>query len=166
MGDIRWYKRDPDAALNGMAELTLEERGAYNTILDLIYSNEGNLPDDDRALARRMKTNVRRWKRIRQRLIDLGKLYIHGGDLHNGRSDKEIYAVQRMLNVSGNFAPNSKKSRMKTRAKFATPTTRKKESTEYGERSAGSVPTEEASKGTGLVTDALREAIERKGWRP
>ena len=31
MGNIRWYKRDPDAALNGMAVLTLEERGAYNT---------------------------------------------------------------------------------------------------------------------------------------
>jgi len=27
------------------------------------------------------------------------------------------------------------------------------------------MPAEEASKGTDLVTDALREAIERKGWR-
>ena len=38
MGTLKWYKRDPDAALSGMFELTLEERGAYNTILDLIYS--------------------------------------------------------------------------------------------------------------------------------
>ena len=32
MGVLRWYKRDPRAALSGMMELTLEERGAYNTI--------------------------------------------------------------------------------------------------------------------------------------
>jgi len=36
----RWYKRDPNAALEGMAVLTLEERGAYNTVLDLIYTHD------------------------------------------------------------------------------------------------------------------------------
>jgi len=41
VGKVRWYKRDPNAALTGMAGLTLEERGAYNTILDLIYANDG-----------------------------------------------------------------------------------------------------------------------------
>jgi len=127
MGDIRWYKRDPDAALAGMAELTLEERGAYNTVLDLIYSREGNLPDDERAIVRWMGGNVRTWRRIRRRLIELGKLYVHAGMLHNGRSDKEIYAAQQRLNVSANFALKSKKSATITRLKFTTPTTRKKE---------------------------------------
>jgi uncharacterized protein YdaU (DUF1376 family) len=125
MGDIRWYKRDPDAALNGMAELTLEERGAYNTILDLIYSREGNLPDDERTIVRWMGGNVRTWRRIRRRLIELGKLYVHGGMLHNGRSDKEIYAAQHRIKVSANFALKSKKSPTITRLKFTTPTTRK-----------------------------------------
>ena len=41
MGVVKWYKRDPNAALTGMASLTLEERGAYNTILDLIYAHDG-----------------------------------------------------------------------------------------------------------------------------
>lgn len=127
MGNIRWYKRDPDAALTGMAVLSLEERGAYNTILDLIYSREGNLPDDERTIIRWMGGNVRTWRRIRRRLIDLGKLYVHGGMLHNGRSDKEIYAVQRKLEVSANFALNSKKTPTKTTLKSSTPTTRKKE---------------------------------------
>ena len=44
----RWYKRDPNAALEGMAVLTLEERGAYNTVLDLIYTHDGSVDDDDR----------------------------------------------------------------------------------------------------------------------
>ena len=35
MGELKWYKRDPRAALVGMSCLTLEERGAHNTILDL-----------------------------------------------------------------------------------------------------------------------------------
>ena len=34
MGFRKWHKRDRNAALRGMAALTLEERGAYNTILD------------------------------------------------------------------------------------------------------------------------------------
>jgi hypothetical protein len=38
---MKWYKRDPNAALTGMASLKLEERGAYNTILHLIYATTG-----------------------------------------------------------------------------------------------------------------------------
>ena len=32
-----WYKRDIRAAIAGMTHLTLEERGAYNTIIDHQY---------------------------------------------------------------------------------------------------------------------------------
>ena len=42
MGTLKWYKRDPRAALAGMMKLTLEECGAYNKILDLIYLRGGN----------------------------------------------------------------------------------------------------------------------------
>src|ERR1700722_5833428 len=31
MGVVKWYKRDPNAALTGMASLTLKERGAYRS---------------------------------------------------------------------------------------------------------------------------------------
>jgi uncharacterized protein YdaU (DUF1376 family) len=94
MGDVRWYKRNVDAALAGMAELTLEERGAYNTVLDLIYSKQGNLQDDDRYLAGWLRCDIRVWRRIRKRLIALEKLYIHGGCLHNKRADRELDAAQ------------------------------------------------------------------------
>lgn len=90
MGKIAWYKRDPRAALTGMMELTLEERGAYNTVLDLIYDRDGDLPDDDRFLAGWCKCDLRVWRRIKQRLVDLGKLYVEGGKLRNERADRGV----------------------------------------------------------------------------
>lgn len=90
MGQIKWYKRDPGAALNGMMELTLEERGAYNTVLDLIYSRDGNLPDDDRFISGWLRVDVRVWKRIKCNLIEREKLYVQDGQIRNARADVEV----------------------------------------------------------------------------
>jgi len=90
MGHLKWYARDPRAALIGMMELTLEERGAYNTILDLLYCRDGILVDDPKDIAKWMRVDPRTWKSIRLRLISKGKLYVHGGCLHNERADEEI----------------------------------------------------------------------------
>lgn len=90
MGRIRWYKRDPNAALAGFAVLTLEERGAYETVLDLIYAHDGDLNDDEHFLAGWMRSDVRVWRRLRKRLVDLGKIYIHAGKIRNERADREI----------------------------------------------------------------------------
>lgn len=93
MGKIAWYKRDPVAALDGMRVLSLEERGAYNTVLDLIYSRDGNLPDDDRFICGWLGVDLRIWKRIKARLIALGKLYVRGGLLGNARADAVVHDV-------------------------------------------------------------------------
>lgn len=93
MGQIKWYKRDPSAALNGMMELDLQERGAYNTVLDLIYSRDGNLPDDDRFIAGWLRVDVRVWKRIKTTLIERGKLFILDGQIRNERADVEVLAA-------------------------------------------------------------------------
>lgn len=90
MGQIKWYKRDPGAALNGMMELTLEERGAYNTVLDLIYSRDGHLPDDDRFISGWLRVDVRVWKRIKCNLIERQKLYVENGLIRNSRADVEV----------------------------------------------------------------------------
>lgn len=94
---LKWYKRDCEAALTGMLQLSLEERGAYNTILDLLYIHGGELPDDDTELARMIRADIRVWKRIKQRLQDLGKLYSKVVDnavyICNGRVDNEIFAA-------------------------------------------------------------------------
>jgi hypothetical protein len=86
MPKFRWYKRDPDAALGGMMGLTLEERGAYNTVLDLIYIHTDKLLDDDRFIAGWCGCDVRIWRRIRGRLIHCGKLSVDNGYLRNERA--------------------------------------------------------------------------------
>lgn len=90
MGKLRWYKRDPVAALEGMSNLTLEECGAYNKVLDLIYARDGAVDDDDRFIAGWLRCDVRVWRRIRARLIDLKKLYVDAGSLRNSRADREV----------------------------------------------------------------------------
>jgi uncharacterized protein YdaU (DUF1376 family) len=101
MAKLPWYKRDPDAALGGMFELTLEERGAYNTVLDLIYARSGHLPDDDGFLAGWMRCDRRIWKRIKARLIELGKIYIVDGEIHNSKADEVVLtALSRALSIS------------------------------------------------------------------
>lgn len=90
MGLLKWYKRDPRAALSGMMELTLEERGAYNTVLDLIYAHDGCLDDDAALISSWMRVDIRIWKRLRARLLDCGKIYIHAGTIRNQRADTEV----------------------------------------------------------------------------
>jgi uncharacterized protein YdaU (DUF1376 family) len=100
MGTLKWYKRDPKAALHGMIGLTLEEKGAYNVILDLIYINDGRVLDDPKQICVWLNCDPRRWKRIRAALIDAGKLYIHGGYLRNERADDEALQAIRRVQVS------------------------------------------------------------------
>jgi uncharacterized protein YdaU (DUF1376 family) len=90
MSEIKWYKRDPNSALTGMMCLTLEERGAYNTVLDLIYTHGGKVIDDDRFLSGWMRCDIRVWKRIKKTLLELGKLEISDGHLTNLRATCEI----------------------------------------------------------------------------
>jgi uncharacterized protein YdaU (DUF1376 family) len=90
MGIFKWYKRDPQAALVGMTLLTLEERGAYNTLLDLLYMHDGSLPDDATLICKWLRTNDRRWKRLRIALIKHKKIYVLAGFIRNDRTDREI----------------------------------------------------------------------------
>lgn len=85
-----WYKRDSQAALDGMRSLTLEERGAYTTILDLIYLRDGSVPDDPMFISGWLGVFPKTWNRIRKVLIDAGKLVPDSGVLTNRRATKEV----------------------------------------------------------------------------
>lgn len=85
---MKWYARDPHRAIEGMAELTLEERGAYNTLIDHSYARDGDLPDDDPLIARMMGCHWRTWKAVKERLIERGKIILEGGKIvPNGVQD-------------------------------------------------------------------------------
>lgn len=90
---LAWYKRFPENALQGMMELTLEQRGAYNTVLDLIYSTGDRLRDDDRLLSVWCRCDIRVWRRCKARLFELGKLTSIDGFLRNARASNSVAEV-------------------------------------------------------------------------
>lgn len=91
MSALPYHKRYHGDALTGFMALTLEERGAYQTLLDMMYDRGGPLIDNERLLAGYMNCSVRKWAQLRQILIDKGKICItRDGLISNSRARKEI----------------------------------------------------------------------------
>jgi uncharacterized protein YdaU (DUF1376 family) len=85
-----WYRRFPDNFIAGTVGLTLEEKGAYSLVLDLMYVRGGPVPDEPRYIAGVCNCSVRKWNAIRSKLIELGKIHVVDGFLTNERAEKEI----------------------------------------------------------------------------
>lgn len=86
-----WHKRFHGDALNGYMGLTLEQRGAYTTLLDLMYDSDwaAGIPDRERWIAGHMNVSVRRWRGLREELLTLGKIDLFDGMISNFRYRKE-----------------------------------------------------------------------------
>lgn len=69
-----WYRRYHQKALKVMIRFTLEQRGAYNTAIDLIVSYNGPIPDDERWLSGVMNCSIRKWRILRSELLAMGAL--------------------------------------------------------------------------------------------
>lgn len=86
-----WYKRYPSDALTGYSMLTLEERGAYTTLLDLMYDDGEPLLDNERLRAGQLGVPLQRYKKLRNILIDKKKIYMNDDDkISNNRFDEEM----------------------------------------------------------------------------
>lgn len=85
-----WYKRYGADFISGTLGLSLEEKGAYSIVLDLIYDRGGGIPDDARYISGVCGCSVRKWNAIRERLISAGKITISSGLICNSRAEKEI----------------------------------------------------------------------------
>lgn len=70
--------------------MSLEERGAYATIKDMILDRGGAIPDDIRFIAGNLGIDTRPAKRLRHRLIELQALYEDDGNLRCLRADHEL----------------------------------------------------------------------------
>lgn len=103
MSQRPWHKRYHSDALTGYRGLTLEERGAYNTILDLLYdSGEEALPAHERWMTGQLNCSTRKWRAIRATLIAAGKI----DELPDGRITNARYLRERAktLDLSGKRA--------------------------------------------------------------
>lgn len=86
-----FHKRYHSDALAGFMSLSLEERGAYQTVLDMIYDHGGPIHDNERLLAGYMQCSVRKWKMLREALLSKGKIYLtRDGMISNSRAEKEF----------------------------------------------------------------------------
>lgn len=114
---MKWYKRDPDAAIAGMIGLTLEERGAYNTLLDLLYSRDGNVVDDDGFMARALECRPQVWRRVKAGLIAKGKIRETGGKLTANRVEKELQTARKLIANMVHLGQVSAEKRNKNKAR-------------------------------------------------
>ena len=96
---MKWYKRDPDAALVGMRPLSDAQYKAYNVIIDLLYSRDGKVPDLERFMCSQLDWDPRKWRRVRGELLALGKIQLEGNFLTNYRATSEITSAIDRMNV-------------------------------------------------------------------
>jgi uncharacterized protein YdaU (DUF1376 family) len=101
-----WYRRFPDNFLGGTNGLTLEEKGAYGVVIDMIYQRGGPIADEPRYIAGVCNCSVRKWNAIRARLLALDKLYVIDGHLMNERAGKEL---ERAAKIARELAENGAK---------------------------------------------------------
>jgi hypothetical protein len=96
---MEWYPRYADAALVGMRPLNDEQYRAYNVILDLLYSRDGSVPDNERFMCSHLDWDPRKWRRVRGELLALGKIKLEGNFLINCRATSVITSAKDRINV-------------------------------------------------------------------
>lgn len=125
---LPYYPRYPRDFFEGTAGLSLEEKGAYGLVLDLIYMmGDRGLPDDPQYIAGQLGTSVRKWNSLRKSLIERGKLTAENGIISNKRADK-VKIKQR--SYQDNQAENARGSRKNNDLKKPSPTYREEPNTE------------------------------------
>ncbi len=72
---MKWYKHDPSAALAGMIGLTVEERGAYYTLIDLLYARAPHNTVTDDLVIKALAVRPQTWQRLKASLIHKGKVH-------------------------------------------------------------------------------------------
>jgi uncharacterized protein YdaU (DUF1376 family) len=116
MSNRPWYKRYPADFIAGTLSLTLEEKGAYSVVLDLLYDRGAPIPDDARWIARVCGCSTRRWRQIRETLIAAGKLMVVDGHLTNARFNIQHLSEEK---EAQKLAENGAKGAEKTNEKRA-----------------------------------------------
>jgi uncharacterized protein YdaU (DUF1376 family) len=86
-----YHRRYHGDALQGYRRLTLEQRGAYTTILDLIYDEGGPIENNERWLAGELNCSLRKVRVLLEELLSMRKIFINvQGKISNHRAETEI----------------------------------------------------------------------------
>jgi hypothetical protein len=181
---LKWYKHDPSAALAGMIGLTVEERGAYYTLIDLQYARAPHSDVTDELVIKALAIHPQFWRRLKAGLIAKGKLRETGGKLTANRVENQVKtAIKRGL-LGGPIEENqplsgrvgdqsgtteSKESRIET-SSFPTAAResakrKKKEAEKQTVRSLASALPSGALPREPKISASLEQIIKAKGWK-
>lgn len=96
MNGLPYYKAYPRDFIEGTIGMPFEVKCAYRVVLDLIYMQGGNLPDDARYISGLLGCSIRKWKSLRDDLIQRDKLQVSGEFLTNYRAEKELEMLSKL----------------------------------------------------------------------
>jgi Protein of unknown function (DUF1376) len=97
---MKWYPHDPSAALAGMIGLTVEERGAYYTLMDLQYARAPHGDVTDELVVKALAVRPQVWRRLKANLIAKGKVHETDGKLSANRVAVELKLAANRLDKS------------------------------------------------------------------
>lgn len=87
---LPYYPMYPRDFFEGTQRMSLELKGAYIMLLNLIYTRNGPVDDEDGYLARYVGCSIRKWQKLRLELVGLGKIVVADGMIRNSRADEEL----------------------------------------------------------------------------
>lgn len=90
---------------SGVSPLSCEARGAYITLLAYFWEHQSAPDDDDQANARRCNVTTHKFKKLKNELMEAGKIELRDGCLWN---DRAVIALENSLKKA---AGNSAKAR-------------------------------------------------------
>lgn len=96
MNGLPYYKAYPRDFIEGTIGMPFEVKCAYRVVLDLIYMQGGNLPDDPRYISGLLGCSIRKWKSLRDDLVERGKIQVSGEFLTNYRAEKELETLAKL----------------------------------------------------------------------
>lgn len=108
---LPYYKAYPRDFIEGTIGMPFELKAAYRLVLDLIYMQGGNLPDDARYISGLLGCSIRKWKSLRADLIAADKLQVSGEFLSNYRAEKELETLAKLQEVQREKASRPRKNK-------------------------------------------------------
>jgi uncharacterized protein YdaU (DUF1376 family) len=93
---LPYYPMYPRDFFEGTQEMSLELKGAYIMVLNLMYTRGGPISDEPKHISRYIGCSITKWigkdgrPGIRDQLISMGKLVAADGTLSNPRADGEL----------------------------------------------------------------------------
>ena len=110
MNGLPYYKRYPRDFIEGTLRMSFELKGADAIILDLIYMQVGELPDDARYISGLLGVSVRKWNSLRNQLVELDKIQVTGELLTNYRAIIELESLSKYQDKQAENASGPRKN--------------------------------------------------------